>query len=163
MTFVTVAARRGRGFTIVELLIAVVVVGVLAAVALPTFLDSIRKSRRSDAMQALNSVQQAQERWRGTRATYAGALANTAPSGEPPNGLGLPTRSPNQYYDLALSNAGATGYRVTASAVAGSSQASDGACAQLAVQVDRGNIQYGSAPAGSSAFDWSAGNRCWAR
>lgn len=163
MASFTALRDKARGFTLIELLIAVVVVGILAAVALPSFMDSIRKGRRSDAMQALNAVQQAQERWRGTRATYADALANTAQPGQPPNGLGLSDRSPKQYYQLALTGASATGYAVTASAVAGMSQENDSSCAQLAVEVAGGNIRYGSAAAGSNTFDWSAGNRCWAR
>ena len=71
--FVPRTALAGRkagqpGFTIVELTIALVVVGVLASIALPSFMDAIRKSRRSDAFAALSAVQQAQERWRGNNA-----------------------------------------------------------------------------------------------
>jgi type IV pilus assembly protein PilE len=162
MTSFTALRHDARGFTLIELLIAVVVVGILAAVAYPSFMDSIRKGRRSDAMQALNAVQQAQERWRGTHAEYAGALANTAAPGQPPNGLGLSDQSPNQYYQLALTGASATGYTVTASARDGKSQASDGVCKVLAIQMDRGNLGYGSG-ASTASLDWSTSSTCWAR
>jgi type IV pilus assembly protein PilE len=155
MTSFTAHRHDARGFTLIELLIAVVVVGILAAVAYPSFMDSIRKGRRSDAMQALNSVQQAQERYRGDNAQYSSNLA-TLPG--PPSAT-----SPNGYYTIALSGAGATGYTVTASAVAGKSQAADGDCAQLRVRVAGGNIHYSSETSGGSAFTEGPNNRCWAR
>lgn len=152
--------HRQAGFTLVELLIAVVVVGILAAVALPSFVDSVRKSRRTDAFAALSAVQQAQERWRSNRAAYASSL--TAAATDDPPGLGLPGASAKGYYTLAISDATATGYTVTATANEGTSQAGDGNCRRLRVRVAGGNIFYGSAGA-SGDFDESAGNRCWAR
>jgi type IV pilus assembly protein PilE len=158
------AHRRTRqaGFTLVELMIAVVVVAVLASIALPSFMDSIRKSRRSDAFAALSAVQQAQERWRGNNASYASALANTAAAGSPPNGLGLPETTSSGYYSVALSGVTATGYQATATAVTGKSQAADGNCFRLRVEMAGGNIVYGSAAAAGD-FDVSSNNRCWAR
>jgi prepilin-type N-terminal cleavage/methylation domain-containing protein len=63
--------RRTHGFTFIELMIAVVIVGALAAVALPSFLDQIRKSRRAEAISTLATLQQAQERFRSNNATRA--------------------------------------------------------------------------------------------
>jgi type IV pilus assembly protein PilE len=155
MTSFTALRHDARGFTLIELLIAVVVVGILAAVAYPSFMDSIRKGRRSDAFQALNAVQQAQERYRSDNAQYASTLA--ALPGSPS------ATSPNGYYTVALSGASATGYTLTASAVAGKSQASDGDCAQLRVRVAGGNLFYSSDTVGGSTFTEGASNRCWAR
>jgi len=148
------------GFTLVELLIAVVVVAILAAVALPAYQDSVRKSRRTEAFAALTTVQQAQERWRSNRASYAAELT-AGPTDDPP-GLGLPATTSNGYYTLSIDAASATGYTVTATGADGTSQAADGNCRRLRVRVAGGNIFYGSAPADGS-FDESAGNRCWAR
>jgi type IV pilus assembly protein PilE len=153
----------GRGFTLIELLIAIVVVGLLAAVALPSFMDSVRKSRRTDAFTALNAVQLAQERWRANRPQYAGNDELTRGVNATPPGLGLGTGTASGYYTLALSDASATGYAATATAVSGKSQANDGTCVRLRVRAAGGNIFYGSAPAGSDTFDETAGNRCWAR
>ena len=148
--------RPARGFTLIELMIAVVVVGLLAAVALPSFLDSMRKSRRSEAFGALTLVQQAQERWRSNRATYTTYLT-PLPTDTPP-GLGLPaTSKPNDYYNILVSAANATGYTVTATATAGS-QANDTGCQTLTVQIAAGNITYTSG--GSPDTDL---NRCWVR
>lgn len=160
MKQVTAGARRG--FTTIELLIALVILGVLLAVALPNFQSSIRKGRRSEAFSALSVVQQAQERHRSTNATFT-TLLTAAPTATPP-GLGLPaTRTPTGYYDLAVSSANATTYVATATAVSGTSQANDGDCAVLAVRMEGGNIRYGS----GTSIDWTGTNtdpqRCWAR
>jgi len=160
MKQVTSGARRG--FTTIELLIALVILGVLLAVALPNFQSSIRKGRRSEAFTALNAVQQAQERHRSTNATFT-TLITEATTATPP-GLGLPaTRTPTGYYDLAVSSADATTYVATATAVSGTSQANDGDCSVLALRMQGGNVRYGS----GASIDWSGTNtdpqRCWAR
>lgn len=155
--------RSDRGFTVIELMIAVALAVILAAVALPSFLDSVRKSRRADAFIAITTVQQAQERWRGSRSAYADALPNTAVAPEV-NGLGLGAQSASGYYDLALSNVATSGYTVTATAASGKSQDQDGACKILGVRIRDGNVVYG---AGAADINWAAANpdagRCWAR
>jgi len=153
-------ARPNRGFTLVEMMITVAVLGILAAIALPSFLDSIRKGRRSDAFAALSAVQQAQERWRGNRNAYTTSL--TPQPGDDPPGLGLAASSSRGYYSIAINAAGASSYTATATAVAGTLQAGDESCQRLRVRVVAGNITYGSAgPAGD--FDESSTNRCWVR
>jgi type IV pilus assembly protein PilE len=149
------------GFTLVELLIALAVAGILVAIALPAFNDSIRKSRRAEAFAALNAVQLAQERWRANRPTYAANLT-AAPTADPP-GLGLPATTSGGRYAVALGNVGATTFTATATAVSGSSQADDGSCARLRMRVERANVVYGSAPLTGDTWDESATNRCWAR
>ena len=53
--------RAGGGYTLIEVMIALAIIAILASVAMPSFFDSIRKSRRSEAVAALSAVQQAQE------------------------------------------------------------------------------------------------------
>jgi type IV pilus assembly protein PilE len=154
------AATQPGGFTLIELMIVVTVIGVLAAIALPGFLESVRKGRRSDAFAAIAAVQQAQERWRGNRSSYTTSLT-PAPTADPP-GLGLSATSSKGYYAINIDAASATGYTATAVATAGTSQASDGTCQRLRVRVAGGNIFYGSAAAAGD-FDEAATNRCWAR
>lgn len=156
------SSRADGGFTLIEIMIAVAIVAILAAVALPTFMDSIRKSRRTDAFNAIAAVQQAQERWRSNKSSYAtNAQLTLAPTADPP-GLGLSATSASGYYTLALSGVGAVGYTVTATAVAGTSQAADTHCAVLAARVAGGDLTYAGAAA---AIDWANPdpNRCWAR
>ncbi|MEO5734651.1 MAG: type IV pilin protein [Rubrivivax sp.] len=150
-----------RGFTIIELVIVMVIIAVLSALVFPSFVDAIRKGRRTEAFGRLNAVQMAQERWRSNNANYSAQLSN-GPTDSPP-GLGIISAANGGRYTLAINGTPtATAYVVVASAVSGSSQVEDGNCAQLAVSVNNGNILYGSAAAGGT-LDFSAGNRCWAR
>lgn len=153
----TVPMRPTAGFTLLELMIALVVLGILSAVAFPSFMDSIRKGRRSDAVQALTGVQQAQERRRANQATYTSDITGAAPAG-----LAMSGTSSSGYYTLTAEGATATAYTVIATAVSGKSQASDSNCVRMRIRIDSGNIFYGSAPA-SGSWDEAAGNRCWAR
>jgi len=151
-----------RGFTLTEVLITMVVLGVLVAVALPTYQSSLRKGRRAEAFNALTSIQQASERHRSLYPTFTSNLT-AAPSASIP-GLGQPgTRTTGGYYDLTVTVVDATTYVATATAVAGTSQANDGNCSVLAVRMQGGNVRYGA----GASLDWSAANtdpqRCWAR
>lgn len=155
--------RAMRGFTLIELMIAVAVIGLLMAVAYPYYLEQTRKSRRADAFNALAAVQQAQERWRANRPAYADNARLTAAVNDPdPNvaGLGLSATSNSGYYDIAITSANATEYLITATARTGTSQAADGACATLAVRMQGGNLSYGS---GSPTLNWNDTARCWPR
>lgn len=156
------ASRAGsrQGFTLIELIIAVVVIGLLAMVAIPSVMEAIRKSRRTDAFNALAAVQQSQERFRSTRSQYAGnALLTVSTTADPP-GLGLPSTSPSGYYSVSLSGDSATGYTAIATAVSGSSQVKDVGCQVMAVRMTAGNLSYGS---GATGPDWADPRRCWAR
>lgn len=148
-----------RGFTLIEVIIVVAVLGILAAVALPSFLDSIRKGRRSEAMGAITQVQQAQERWRANHATYAD---NDKLSAAHPAGLGVAATTSSGYYAVAISGADGNGYTVTATAKSGTSQYGDSSCRKLVLRQAGGNVIYSSADAGGT-IDTSGAARCWAR
>ena len=154
--------RGQRGFTLIELMLGIIVIGVLLAVAYPSFTDQMRKSRRADAIAALTALQQAQERWRSNNMAYANF--NTAGNGNAPNGLDLPTHSAAGYYSLSIDGLSATNYTLVARAAQGNSQARDGTCQSVGVRSANGVLIYGS---GASSIDWGAANpdpgRCWAR
>jgi type IV pilus assembly protein PilE len=105
------------GFTLIELMIVVAVIAILAAIVLPSFQNSIRKARRTDARGALTTVAQLLERYNTEKNTYVGASLGNAATDL------YKASSENGYYTLAPSNLTASTFTITATPVGG--QAAD--------------------------------------
>lgn len=110
--------RKIKGFTLVELMVVVAIIGILAGIAYPSYQDSVTKSRRVDAQGVLMGFANAMERYFTENNTYLGA-AGTA--GTPAN-TGSPrifsTQSPidgsTVYYNLIIQAATASTYNLRA-------------------------------------------------
>ena len=66
---------KQSGFTLLELMIVVAIVGILAAIAYPSFQNQVFKAKRSDAYDAITDLQFKQQKIRANCRFYAGALA----------------------------------------------------------------------------------------
>ena len=124
-----------RGVTLIELIVVMIIVGILAAVAIPTYRQYVMRSQRSDAKDALLALATQQEKFYLQCNTYATdiAAALSCADGE----LQGTANSKNGWYDLAIDAADATSYTVSATATAGENQYQDGACRTFRV-TDRG-------------------------
>ncbi|MCY1279302.1 hypothetical protein D9M70_280530 [compost metagenome] len=108
---------RQRGFTLIELMIAVVVVAILAAVAMPSYTAYVRRTACEDVKGTLMGAAGLMERYRAQNNTYVGAT------------LGAYGQSPvdgTANFTIALSNQTAAGYDLTATPVAGGLMAGRG-------------------------------------
>jgi type IV pilus assembly protein PilE len=76
-------SRRMGGFTLIELMIVVAVIGILGAIAYPAYTDQVRKGRRAEARAGLMNLLQQQERFMTQRNTYAAFAAGAASAGTP--------------------------------------------------------------------------------
>lgn len=93
--------KKIKGITLIELLVVIVIVGILAAIAIPGYTNYMVRARRADAKTALEQVRAAQEMWRAEHGSYSTDVA------ELQNTAGAPATSISKYYDwefTALSN-----------------------------------------------------------
>ncbi|MBT8087034.1 MAG: prepilin-type N-terminal cleavage/methylation domain-containing protein [Gammaproteobacteria bacterium] len=122
--------NRFAGFGLIELLVVLFILSLLAAFALPSYQDSVRRSQRGDAYAALATLADALEQAYNNQA---------APRSYPTNivSLGLTTKSAAGYYNLAVAACSdgtlADCYQVTATARSDGPQDSDTKCRTLSM------------------------------
>lgn len=142
--------RKSRGFTLVELVVAMVVAAILVSIAVPGYMSYVRKARRTDAKNALLALASLEERYYSTSNVYSST----------PSDLGFATASTwpqtvgSGYYTVTVSNVNAATsttaatYNITATAIG--DEANDAQCLTFTV------IQNGTQSATPDPT-----NTCW--
>ena len=70
----SLSSKSRKGFTLVELAVVIVIIGVLAAFGVPRFLVSVERSKAAEAFGYLSAVRDSQERYQAQNGTYASDL-----------------------------------------------------------------------------------------
>ncbi|MDJ0706363.1 MAG: type IV pilin-like G/H family protein [Leptolyngbyaceae cyanobacterium MO_188.B28] len=86
--------KNDKGFTLIELLVVIIIIGILAAIALPSFLNQASKARQAEAKQTLGAVVRGQQAYRLENPTFADEIAKLA--------LGVKSQTKNYNYVDAL-------------------------------------------------------------
>jgi type IV pilus assembly protein PilE len=67
---------KNKGFTLMEVMIVVVILGIISAIAIPSYQDMLRRSNRTDAKNALNLIANEQARFFAINRTYTTDMTN---------------------------------------------------------------------------------------
>lgn len=113
--------KKYNGFTLIELMIVVAIIGVLSAIAYPSYDSYMKKSRRADAKVGLSKLADKQERYYLQNDTYTNSFAAT--------GLNTSSTSEEGYYTFSITSSDlVSGFTLTATAIATEAQANDTGC-----------------------------------
>lgn len=120
---------RQHGVTLMELLTVIVVLGILASIAVPSYRNYLIRAQRTEATTALLNLQAAQEKFYLQNNAYTDNV-----DGDPPLGLGLAAVTERGFYEIRVvpANANQT-YVATATPVAGAGQSDDTKCTEFSV------------------------------
>lgn len=148
-----------KGFTLIELMIAVVIISIIAAIAIPNYMDYMDRSKRSVGMALLQELAALQERRFAQNSEYITSNADlnklVGSSKQLNNAAGAARRvvSENLYYEISVASvAGDGGYTLTATP---GPAFSDPACGSLTLNALG---VKGRTASGSDALDVE---QCW--
>ena len=139
----TILKAVQKGFTLIEIMIAVAIIGILAAIAVPNYLEYVNRARASEATSALSQMRIRMEQYFQDNRTYAGndAVLCAAPTGTNTTFFAFSCSVPPS----------ASAYTLSANGVAGT------AMADYAYDIDQANAKS------STTADGGGNSNCWVR
>jgi type IV pilus assembly protein PilE len=138
-------AGRGRGFTLIEVLITVAIVAILAAIALPAYQDSITRGKIIDATVRLGDYRAQMEKWFLDNRTY-----QPVPAAGTTCGVAPPAVAANDPFQLDCVANTPTTYQITATGRAAVGMP------VLVYSVDQANLRFTT-----GAGAWTGSGTCW--
>jgi type IV pilus assembly protein PilE len=121
-----------KGFTLIEIMVVVAIIGILASIALPSYTNYVKKGKAAEATSTLATARVKMEQFFQDNRTYAGGPCTTLAAGK--------------YFTYACGAPDATTYKITAT---GTSDMSN-----FSFDVNQANVK-------NSTYDGTAGSGCW--
>ncbi len=117
--------QKSHGFTLIELMIVVAIVGILTGIALPSYKEHLIRASREAAQTELLQLAAVQEKIYLNASAYTAAAITAAFTGDSAGGLGASTQSVDSKYTFGCV-CNAQDFTLTATPIAGTTQAADG-------------------------------------
>ncbi len=98
-----IKTKHTQGFTLIETMVTVAILGIVSAIAIPSYAEHVKKSRRTDAQTELYRLAQIQESFYAQNLTYARRFNGAAATG----GLGFPPgaiTTENGHYSVSIAS-----------------------------------------------------------
>jgi len=99
--------KKRNGFTMLELLMVVIIIGILATIALPQYMSFVEKARAAEAMTTIGALRTAENLYKLENGTYSPNVADLT--------ITVPTSGSATYWTYSVSGGSETGFSVTAS------------------------------------------------